>query len=79
MTGRSPASTRPQKIGITPDSPAGSCRGPYTLASRRIVCLHPCSRLYRLTYCSAQYLATPYGDSGSGSTSSSDGIGASRP
>src|ERR1700730_15041640 len=30
-------------------------------------------------YCSAQYLAIPYGDSGSGSTSSRDGMGASRP
>src|SRR5215831_6828329 len=30
-------------------------------------------------YCSAQYFAIPYGDSGSGSTSSRDGIGASRP
>src|SRR5215472_7692146 len=30
-------------------------------------------------YCSAQYFAIPYGDSGSGSTSSREGIGASRP
>src|ERR1035438_7981186 len=30
-------------------------------------------------YCSAQYFGIPYGDSGSASTSSWDGIGASRP
>src|ERR1035438_6845902 len=30
-------------------------------------------------YCSAQYLPIPYGDSGSASTSSRDGMGASRP
>src|ERR1019366_7108997 len=30
-------------------------------------------------YCSAQYLAIPYGDSGRASTSSRDGMGASRP
>src|ERR1022692_323036 len=79
MTGCCPASTRPQKIGTTPASPVGSCRGPNTLASRSTACLVWCSRLYRSTYCSAQYLAIPYGDSGSGSTSSRDGIGASRP
>src|SRR6185437_3376091 len=66
-------------MGMTPDSPPGSCRGPYTLAIRRIECRVPCSRLYRPMYCSAQYLAMPVGDSGSGSTSSRDGMGAFRP
>src|SRR6266568_4617462 len=66
-------------MGTTPASPVGSCLGPYTFASRSTEWAVLCRRLYRPRYCSAQCLAMPYGDSGSGSTSSIEGIGASRP
>src|SRR5215469_7045594 len=79
MTGRSPLSAREQNLGITAASPDVRCRGPYTFANRNTAWQVPCNRLSRPTYCSAQYFAIPYGDSGIGGTLSGDGTGASRP
>src|SRR5690349_2100110 len=79
MISRSPCSAREQNLGITAASPDGRCRGPYTFASRSTAWQVPCSRLSMQMYCSAQYFAAPYGDSGIGGTLSGDGMGASCP